>query len=155
PVGRSRPGTGQGACVSPSDLWSHPIDSHRIRRRMTRAGWVVWSGQTGYRNVRRRCPPGNRRCRHLVESRTRISSRNINYFLRTLQERSSMTTTKLSELTGDYVLDTAHSRIGFQARHAMVTKVRGQFDDFEGGAHLDGDDPAKSSAHLTIQAKSI
>ena len=66
-----------------------------------------------------------------------------------------MTTTKLSELTGNYVLDTAHSRIGFQARHAMVTKVRGQFDDFEGGAHLDGDDPAKSTAYLTIQAKSI
>ena len=42
-----------------------------------------------------------------------------------------MTTTKLSELTGDYVLDNAHSRIGFQARHAMVTKVRGQFDDFD------------------------
>jgi polyisoprenoid-binding protein YceI len=66
-----------------------------------------------------------------------------------------MTTTKLSELTGDYVLDTAHTRIGFQARHAMVTKVRGQFDEFEGGAHLDGDDPSKASAWLKVQAKSI
>jgi polyisoprenoid-binding protein YceI len=64
------------------------------------------------------------------------------------------TTTKLNELTGDYVLDTAHTRIGFAAR-AMVTKVRGQFDEFEGSAHLDGDDPSKSSAQLTIQAKSI
>src|SRR5215510_15879616 len=109
---------------------------------MTRAGWVVWSGQTGYRNVRRLCRPGNRQCRHLVESSTRLSSRNINYLVLTPSRRDqAMTTTKLSELTGDYVLDTAHSRIGFQARHAMVTKVRGQFDDFEGGAHLDGDDP--------------
>ena len=66
-----------------------------------------------------------------------------------------MTATKLSELTGDYVLDTAHTRIGFVARHAMVTKVRGQFDEFEGGAHLDGDNPANSIARLTIQAKSI
>ena len=66
-----------------------------------------------------------------------------------------MTATKLSELTGDYVLDTAHSRIGFVARHAMVTKVRGQFDEFEGGAHIDGDDPANSTARLVIQAKSI
>jgi polyisoprenoid-binding protein YceI len=65
------------------------------------------------------------------------------------------TTTKLSELTGDYVLDTAHTRIGFVARHTMATKVRGQFDEFEGSAHLDGDDPSKSSAELTIQAKSI
>jgi polyisoprenoid-binding protein YceI len=60
-----------------------------------------------------------------------------------------------SELTGDYVLDTARTRIGFVARHAMGTKVRGQFDEFEGSAHLDGDDPSKSSAELTIQAKSI
>lgn len=65
------------------------------------------------------------------------------------------TTTKPSELTGDYVLDTAHTRIGFAARPAMATKVRGQFDEFEGSAHLDGDDPSKSSAELTIQAKSI
>lgn len=66
-----------------------------------------------------------------------------------------MTATKLSELTGEYVLDTAHSRIGFVARHAMVTKVRGQFDEFEGDAHIDGDNPANSTARLLIQAKSI
>ncbi len=65
------------------------------------------------------------------------------------------TTTELSELTGDYVLDTAHTRIGFVARQAMVTKVRGQFDDFESSAHRDGDDPSRSSAEITIQARSI
>lgn len=65
------------------------------------------------------------------------------------------TRTELSELTGDYVLDTAHTRIGFVARHTMATKVRGQFDEFEGSTHLDGDDPSKSSVELTIQAKSI
>ena len=63
--------------------------------------------------------------------------------------------TQLSELTGDYTLDVAHTRIGFVARHAMVTKVRGSFNEFEGTAHLDGDHPAKSSARLTIRAKSI
>jgi polyisoprenoid-binding protein YceI len=65
------------------------------------------------------------------------------------------TTTTLSELTGDYVLDTVHSRIGFVARHAMITKVHGEFEEFEGGAHLDGDDPSRSTARLTIQAKTI
>ncbi len=64
------------------------------------------------------------------------------------------TTTKLSELTGDYVLDPARTRIGFAAR-AMVTKVRGQFGEFGGRVHLDGNDPSKSSAQLTIQAGSI
>jgi polyisoprenoid-binding protein YceI len=33
--------------------------------------------------------------------------------------------------------------------------VRGQFEEFEGGAHLDGDDPSKSSAEVTIRATSI
>ncbi|WP_410652241.1 YceI family protein [Amycolatopsis sp. cmx-4-54] len=65
------------------------------------------------------------------------------------------TMTALSELTGDYVLDTAHTRIGFIARHTMATRVWGQFEEFEGSAHLDGDEPSKSSAQLSIQAKSI
>ncbi len=34
-------------------------------------------------------------------------------------------------ITGDYVVDASHSRLGFSARHAMVTTVRGQFTDFE------------------------
>jgi polyisoprenoid-binding protein YceI len=61
----------------------------------------------------------------------------------------------LSEITGTYTLDPAHSRIGFVARHAMVTKVRGAFNDLEGTAVLDGDDPSRSSATVTVQAASI
>jgi polyisoprenoid-binding protein YceI len=64
-------------------------------------------------------------------------------------------TSKYAELTGDYTIDTAHSRIGFVARHAMVTKVRGSFDEFEGTLHIDGENPANSWARVTIQAKSI
>jgi len=63
--------------------------------------------------------------------------------------------TSLEQLTGTYTLDPAHSRIGFSARHAMVTKVRGAFNEFEGTLHLDGDDPSGSSAQVTIQAASI
>jgi polyisoprenoid-binding protein YceI len=64
-------------------------------------------------------------------------------------------TTKYAELTGDYTIDTAHSRVGFVARHAMVTKVRGSFDDFEGTVHIDGENPANSWVRVTIEAKSI
>ena len=53
-----------------------------------------------------------------------------------------MTTTGLENLTGDYTLDPAHTRLGFVARHAMITKVRGQFNEFEGHAHIDFTDPA-------------
>jgi len=63
--------------------------------------------------------------------------------------------TTLGDLSGTYVLDPAHTRIGFVARHAMVTKVRGQFNEFEGSAVVDADDFTKSSAQLTIQANSI
>lgn len=65
------------------------------------------------------------------------------------------TATDYTQLTGDYTLDPAHSRIGFVARHAMVTKVRGAFNEFTGTARLDGDNPNRSSAQLRIQAASI
>ncbi len=68
---------------------------------------------------------------------------------------STATLTELDRITGDYTIDPAHSRIGFQARHAMVTKVRGQFNDFEGAFYFDPAEPEASSATVTIQAKSI
>jgi polyisoprenoid-binding protein YceI len=68
---------------------------------------------------------------------------------------TTATATDLTNLSGDYTLDTAHSRLGFLARHAMVTKVRGLFKDFEGQIHIDGQDPTRSSAEVTIQVASI
>ncbi|MGV9771873.1 YceI family protein [Streptosporangium sp. NPDC003464] len=73
------------------------------------------------------------------------------------QEETTMTTTAtdFAKLTGTYTIDPAHTRIGFVARHAMVTKVRGAFNEFEGTAVLDGDNPANSTATVTISAASI
>lgn len=61
----------------------------------------------------------------------------------------------LSDLTGTWTLDPSHTRIGFVARHAMVTKVRGSFNEFEGTAQVDGDNLAASKVEVTIQAASI
>ena len=61
----------------------------------------------------------------------------------------------LTDLTGTWTLDPAHTRIGFVARHAMVTKVRGSFNEFEGTAAFDGANPANSHAEVTIKAASI
>jgi polyisoprenoid-binding protein YceI len=58
-------------------------------------------------------------------------------------------------LTGNWTLDPAHTRLGFSARHAMVTKVRGQFEEFEGTARVDAENPANSHVEVTIQAASI
>jgi polyisoprenoid-binding protein YceI len=56
---------------------------------------------------------------------------------------------------GDYILDPAHSRIGFVARHAMVTKVRGSFNEVEGSGYFDAEDPRRSHLEVTIKADSI
>jgi polyisoprenoid-binding protein YceI len=65
------------------------------------------------------------------------------------------TTAAPTTLTGTYAVDPAHSRIGFVARHAMVTKVRGSFNDFEGVGYFDAENPVDSHLRLTIQATSI
>jgi polyisoprenoid-binding protein YceI len=64
-------------------------------------------------------------------------------------------TTVIEDISGDYTLDVAHSRLGFSARHAMVTTVRGAFQSFEGSAHVDTADPADSLVSLTIKTDSI
>ncbi|MEU9312461.1 YceI family protein [Streptomyces sp. NPDC048256] len=62
---------------------------------------------------------------------------------------------ELAALTGDYSIDPAHSTLGFIARHAMVTNVKGKFNDFTGSLHLDGTDPSKSSATIDVTMDSI
>ncbi|MFG2486381.1 YceI family protein [Streptomyces virginiae] len=61
----------------------------------------------------------------------------------------------LAALTGDYVIDAAHSSIGFTVRHAMVTNVRGAFTEHEGTLHLDGADPARSTASIDVKIASV
>jgi polyisoprenoid-binding protein YceI len=73
----------------------------------------------------------------------------------TTSDSSATTTLTPAQLTGDYTIDTAHSRLGFVARHAMVTKVRGSFEEFEGSAHLDLENPANSTATVTFAMSSI
>lgn len=61
----------------------------------------------------------------------------------------------LTDAAGTWALDTAHTTLGFTARHAMVAKVRGSFGDFSGSFTIDGENLANSTAELTIQAASI
>ena len=63
--------------------------------------------------------------------------------------------TTLNELKGTFALDPAHTEIGFVTRHAMITKVRGSFSEFEGTATVDGAHPESSSLEVTIQAASL
>ena len=63
-------------------------------------------------------------------------------------------TAGLAAAVGTWVIDPAHTNLGFTARHAMVAKVRGNFGEFEGSFSI-AEDVAASSAALTIQAGSI
>lgn len=47
---------------------------------------------------------------------------------------------------GTFAIDASHSRVGFSARHAMVTKVRGSFNDYSGSAVV-----ADGAATITIE----
>lgn len=60
----------------------------------------------------------------------------------------------LTALSGTYVLDPSHSEIGFVARHAMVTKVRGSFTEFEGTASTN-ENLADAKIAVTIQVASV
>lgn len=61
----------------------------------------------------------------------------------------------LAALTGDYAIDPAHTTIGFVARHAMVTNVKGSFTQSSGTLHLNGADPSKSTASIEVTMNSI
>lgn len=64
-------------------------------------------------------------------------------------------TTAIDDISGHYTLDVSHSRLGFVARHAMVTKVRGQFGAFTGTATIDEATPSSSKVELSIDVASI
>jgi polyisoprenoid-binding protein YceI len=72
-----------------------------------------------------------------------------------IQGARMTTTTQTSPVTGTWTLDPAHTRLGFAARHAMVTTVRGSFTDVSGVLTLDADNPTQSSARVTVQAASF
>lgn len=57
----------------------------------------------------------------------------------------------MSDFNGSYVLDPSHSRIGFWLRHAMVTKVRGEFTEFDASFSYG----ETNSATATIKSASI
>ncbi|MFD8304825.1 YceI family protein [Streptomyces sp. NPDC059690] len=61
----------------------------------------------------------------------------------------------LAPLTGEWVVDPAHSRIGFSVRHALVTTVRGSFAEFESRLYFDGRDPSRSRAEIVLHTASV
>ena len=62
--------------------------------------------------------------------------------------------TDLSAIAGTWVIDPSHSRLGFETRHAVITKVRGHFADFEGTIVI-GEVTSSSTVKISAKLDSI
>ena len=52
-------------------------------------------------------------------------------------------------------IDPAHSHVAFSARHMMISKVRGRFENFSGTIDFEENNPAASTVNVEIDAASI
>ena len=59
------------------------------------------------------------------------------------------------QLTGTWVIDPAHTRLGFSSRHAMVSRIRGAFNTVEGKVVVDAEDLSKTEVTITIDVDSV
>jgi polyisoprenoid-binding protein YceI len=68
---------------------------------------------------------------------------------------TDLTPTSITKLTpGVWNVDPSHSRVGFVARHLMVSKVRGNFGTFSGALTI-ADNPLESTVDATVETGSI
>ena len=58
-------------------------------------------------------------------------------------------------MAGVWRFDPGHTRIGFSARHAMVTTVRGTFTDVEGTIHVDAESVSASRVEVRLGTASV
>lgn len=63
--------------------------------------------------------------------------------------------TEPSIITGHWDIDPAHTRLGFSTRHAMVTRVRGAFNDVSGWADFNNEKISEASVTMIIKTASV
>lgn len=56
---------------------------------------------------------------------------------------------------GHWVIDRAHSELGFSIRHMMIATVHGRFKEFEGYIDFDPANPAAAGGEININVASI
>lgn len=61
--------------------------------------------------------------------------------------------TNLSDLNGTWQIDPAHTTVGFSAKHAMVTTVRGSFKGVSGTLTVTG--PTDADVDVTIETATV
>lgn len=68
---------------------------------------------------------------------------------------STSTTPEQATGVGHWVIDRAHSELGFSIRHMMIATVHGRFKEFEGYVDFDPANPAGASGEIDIKVASI
>ncbi|MBO0730004.1 MAG: YceI family protein, partial [Acidimicrobiaceae bacterium] len=61
---------------------------------------------------------------------------------------------QLLPVPGVWVIDSAHSSLAFEARHMVVTRMRGRFRSFSGEFHIE-QEPEQSWVEVSIDAASL
>lgn len=75
-----------------------------------------------------------------------------------MQTTTSTATTPAAPVSSpvtNYVIDTAHSEVGFRVKHMMMSWAKGKFEKFEGTLELDNQDISRSKVEVRIDAASI
>lgn len=67
---------------------------------------------------------------------------------------TTQTTTRPSLDTGTWILDPDHTKIGFVAKHLMVSKVRGHFDEFDSNIEV-AENLTDTKVEVSLDAASI
>jgi polyisoprenoid-binding protein YceI len=62
---------------------------------------------------------------------------------------------RTSTAAPEWIIDTAHTHVGFSVKHMMVTTVRGQFKSYRGALTLDVQDFARSRFEGEIDVASV
>lgn len=60
-----------------------------------------------------------------------------------------------SATAANWSIDQAHSNVGFEVRHMVISKVRGYFNEFSGTINFDGKDFSKATVEVFIDPRSI
>jgi polyisoprenoid-binding protein YceI len=63
--------------------------------------------------------------------------------------------TRSQTATSRWQIDPAHTLVEFEARHMMLTKVRGRFSEVRGELVMDEENPENSRVEVEIDARSI
>jgi polyisoprenoid-binding protein YceI len=75
-------------------------------------------------------------------------------FLAGMNNRPSIAAASAVIPAGTWIVDRAHSRVGFAVRHLGISNVRGEFREFEGTLEID-DDLSTARAHGSVQVASV